>query len=400
MKAILSTKKLIVPILLVVSTSAYTKSLSLSVSTNGNYAISSDDNSHAYLYDLNKHTVKDLGDNYNPRSAYFVPNSNNYLLQNKDTNEVTIDNIDGETVYKFNPKIQANSNAISSDLKYYVTSDSRFNIYLYTPHKTVRRQILKSSCMGDKETEYKGLKECSYGHADFSFKNNDRLLFTTSGYLYDYDIPKNEWNARPTVGGPNAINSIDPSGEFVYTADSSRVGTAYNLNTQKLLSEKNGIYFTDKVDDVTYLKNNEKKSIMQGISNFKFIDKDKIIVTFKGTNQPYLWAWFFTPSKFDWSGNGKYKRPMFYSDKYAKLVDNPLDYITGNYTIGERPNTSSYNTAFDTSVEAHKLVMAQANGNGIMVYNYNPKDESLKLDWVGVPAKATESKEEKKGWFW
>jgi hypothetical protein len=34
-----------------------------------------------------------------------------------------------------------------------------------------------------------------------------------------------------------------------------------------------------------------------------------------------------------------------------------------------------------------------------MVYNYNPKDESLKLDWVGVPPKA-EEKKESKGWFW
>jgi hypothetical protein len=86
--------------------------------------------------------------------------------------------------------------------------------------------------------------------------------------------------------------------------------------------------------------------------------------------------------------------------KYLPLVKDPMKFITGDYkdNTDPRPNTTGYNTIFDTSVKAHKLVMA--GGDGIMVYNYNPKDESLKLDWVGVPAKATESKEEKSGWFW
>ena len=139
---------------------------------------------------------------------------------------------------------------------------------------------------------------------------------------------------------------------------------------------------------------------MSDITNFKFIDKDKIIVTFQGKNQPYLWAFFYTPSKLDWDNYDV--RPIFKSDEYAPLTKDPLKFVTGNYrdNTDPFPIVGGYNTTFDTSVEAHKLVMAQANGDGIMVYNYNPKDESLKIDWVGVPAKAEGKKEVSKGWFW
>ncbi|MBK2310962.1 hypothetical protein, partial [Francisella philomiragia] len=121
---------------------------------------------------------------------------------------------------------------------------------------------------------------------------------------------------------------------------------------------------------------------------------------FKGLSQPYLWAFFYTPSQLDWNKKDGI-RPIFHSSEYTKLVDNPLDYIIGNYNIEPRPNVDGYNYTFDTSVEAHKLVIGQANGNGIMVYNYNPSDETLKLDWVGEPPKVEDKKEEKsKGWFW
>jgi hypothetical protein len=179
---------------------------------------------------------------------------------------------------------------------------------------------------------------------------------------------------------------------------SQYTGTKYNLETGKTPKET-AFYGTQKIPNVTYLEADPRKSSVTGyITNFKFIDKDKIIATFNGKNQPYLWAFFYTPSKLDWDNYDV--RPIFKSDKYAPLTKDPLKFITGDYkdNTDPVPNTTGYNTIFDTSVEAHKLVMA--GGDGIMVYNYNPKDESLKLDWVGVPAKATESKEDKKGWFW
>ncbi|MBK2255718.1 WD40 repeat domain-containing protein [Francisella philomiragia] len=374
----------------------------LSISTDGKYAISSNNDGNVYLYNLNKKTIKKINDKtVNIFSANFIKDTHDFIYQTFDDNVVHIIDADTlKTIKSFTGQKNSVMQAVNKDLNTYAfaTRGGNMNIAKIDNNK-----------LGD---------TYSYGNQFMAMNSNlvptfykNKLITATGrGSLFIFDIneifnsenkdnPKNQIEIHKNSGA--VMSAIDPNGEFVYTADSSRVGIAYNLDTQKLISEKNGIYFTNEVADVTYLKNNEKKSIRQGISNFKFIDKDKIIVTFKGTSQPYLWAWFFTPSKFDWSGNGKYKRPMFYSDKYAKLVNNPLDYIIGNYNIEPRPNVDGYNYTFDTSVEAHKLVIGQANGNGIMVYNYNPSDETLKLDWVGEPPKVEDKKEDKsKGWFW
>ncbi|QEO57023.1 WD40 repeat domain-containing protein [Francisella marina] len=374
----------------------------LSVSTDGKYVVSANNDGNVYLYDLNNKSIKKISNKtVNVFSANFIKDTHDFIYQTYNDNVVYIINADTlKTIKSFTGQKNSVMQTVNKDL----------NTYAFA---TWNGYINIAQIKGDKLGHI-----YSYGNQFMNmdskliptFYKNKLITTTGSGSLLIFNIdeifnsenkdnPKNQIEIHKNSGA--VMSAIDPNGEFVYTADSSRVGIAYNLDTQKLISEKNGIYFTNEVADVTYLKNNEKKSIRQGISNFKFIDKDKIIVTFKGTSQPYLWAWFFTPSKFDWSGNGKYKRPMFYSDKYAKLVNNPLDYIIGNYNIEPRPNVDGYNYTFDTSVEAHKLVIGQANGNGIMVYNYNPSDETLKLEWVGEPPKAEEKKEEKKeGWFW
>ncbi|MBK2259606.1 YncE family protein [Francisella philomiragia] len=387
-------------ILVVISNLAFAQQTSISISSNGQYAISVDGAGNAYLWNLREHSSENIAGKYNHKSAYFLPNSDNYLLQDKNDTKIIVNNISGKEVFSFDPKLEANSHAISSDLKYYVTSNYEFDTYMFLAQEDKKRHLIVNWCMGDhggKQYQGNNPSDCAYGNMQFNFtKDNKRLLATSSGYLYDFDLTNNHWKSI-IVGGPNAMNAIDPNGEFVYTAD-SHTGIKYNLETGKV--SNSAFYGTANIPDVTYLKNNEKKVLMDSISNFKFIDKDKIIVTFKGLSQPYLWAFFYTPSQLDWNKKDGI-RPIFHSSEYTKLVDNPLDYIIGNYNIEPRPNVDGYNYTFDTSVEAHKLVIGQANGNGIMVYNYNPSDETLKLEWVGEPPKVEEKKEEKsKGWFW
>ena len=73
-----------------------------------------------------------------------------------------------------------------------------------------------------------------------------------------------------------------------------------------------------------------------------------------------------------------------YSDNYIPLVPDPHKFSSGGY--GEikypYPITGGYNMAFDTSPSTHTLAVAQANGNGIMVYKFNPETEKLKLIWA------------------
>ncbi|AIT08764.1 hypothetical protein LO80_01420 [Candidatus Francisella endociliophora] len=399
--------------LFVVFSFAVSQQVSLSVSDDGNYAISVDDSGSAYLWNLENNTSKSLGDNYNARSAYFVPNSDNYLLQNSKTKEVTVFDSNQKVIKKFTPEFIADNQAINSNLTTWVGSLPWGDSYQYDLITGKKKQIYVSWSYTKSEhspywrgNPYKGGLPNGYViNNQFNFANNNTLIMTADNIMIIYYAKEHKWKLiNKNVN--RTMSAIDPNGKFVYTADNGLAGIKYNLETNEI-SNIALYYPDDNLKNISYIQpteNAKKKFLYNGLTNFKFIDKNKIIVTFKGVNQPYLWAFTFDTTKLDWSNNTKWKRPVFFSKNYLPLVDNPMDYIIGNYTTGADakpyPSTTGYNTTFDTSIEAHKLVMAQANGNGIMVYNYNPSDESLKLDWVGEPPKAEEQKKESKGWFW
>ncbi len=349
----------------------------LSISTDGKYAVATDTNKHAYLYNLENKKVKDLGDNYNYSSAYFIPNSDYYSLQDNNTKVVKIFDTNQKIIKEFKPDFIARAQAINEDMNLWVGSDIGGNVYQYSLPDNNKKQIFVSWLWGKMDTTpywrgnpYKGnLPNGWTTFNSFSFYK-DKLIMTAENILVVYDTKNHKWKmVNKNVN--ETMNAIDPNGEFVYTADSGLAGIKYNLETGTV--SNTALYYPDdNLKNISYLQPREdarKQFLYNGLTNFKFIDKDKIIVTFKGVSQPYLWAFTFDTNKLDWSNNTKWKRPVFFSKNYLPLVDNPLDYATGNYTIGSRPNVDGYNYTFDTSVEAHKLVIGQANGNGIMVYN-------------------------------
>jgi len=398
--------------LFTIFTFSFAHQSSLSVSSNGEYTISVDDEGNAYLWNLDKKTNQQIDGKYNRLSAFFVPNTNYYMLQ-KDDNKVVVNDINNKKIKEIKLDYPTYGQAISSDLNNYVSANRWFDFYLKDLSKNKTKPIFVSWCYAkedhtpySRQNPYKGgLPNGCTGYngqiANFKFIGDTLIATFTSSFIV-YDINKGTWE---DVKGNNGatMNAIDPNGQFVYTADSGLSGIKYNLNDGA--KSNSALYYPDdNLENISYVQETKdrKKYFYNGLTNFKFIDKDKIIVTFNGKNQPYLWAFTFDTNKLDWSNNTKWKRPVFFSKNYLPLTKDPLKFVTGNYrdNTDPFPIVGGYNTTFDTSVEAHKLVMAQANGNGIMVYNYNPKDESLKLDWVGEPPKAEEKKEEKKGWFW
>jgi hypothetical protein len=375
---------------------------SLAISNDGKYTISADGNSHAYLYNLDKHTVKDLGGEYNFYSAYFIPNTDYYSLQNSKTNEVTIFDENQKVIKKFTPSFEAKAQAINEDMSLWVGSDNGGNVYQYNIQDKKEKQIFVSWLWGKMPTTpywrgnpYKGKLPNGWTLSNQFTFYKDKLIMTAENLLVVYDTKNNKWKmVNKNVN--ETMNTISPDGKFVYTADSMGAGVKYNLNDQSTIEYGILQKHKDSAKDVG-------KNATNGITNFKFIDDGKAIATYKGAKQPYLWLSLYDINDFK-RFEGAEKHPewrQYYITPISSLplVKNPMKFITGDYkdNTDPRPNTTGYNTIFDTSVEAHKLVMA--GGDGIMVYNYNPKDESLKLDWIGEPPKA-ESKEEKKGWFW
>ncbi|QEO57027.1 hypothetical protein [Francisella marina] len=386
----------------------------LSISTDGKYAVATDTNKHAYLYNLENKKVKDLGDNYNYSSAYFIPNSDYYSLQDNNTKVVKIFDTNQKLIKEFKPDFIARAQAINENMNLWVGSDIGGNVYQYSLPDNNKKQIFVSWLWGKMDTTpywrgnpYKGnLPNGWTTFNSFSFYK-DKLIMTAENILVVYDTKNHKWKmVNENVN--ETMNAIDPNGEFVYTADDRAMGVKYNLDTQKAIEFTNNTanpanyrldYLDKSIEPIPYFIKNRKP--IGKLSNFKFIDKNRIVGTLKGTTQPFLWLGLYDYNIKQKAIGKDYHFATMPLLKYIPLISTPMDYITGNYNIEPRPNVDGYNTTFDTSVEAHKLVIGQANGNGIMVYNYNPSDETLKLEWVGEPPKAEEKKEEKKeGWFW
>ncbi|AIT08757.1 hypothetical protein LO80_01385 [Candidatus Francisella endociliophora] len=376
-------------------------SLSVSISTDGKYTVADDRDDNVYLYNLNNKNISKVNnEKVNHFSPNFIDGTDNFIYQDIN-NKVYVVNADTKKVIKSFavPQIKPKGFEHQQNI-YFQALNKDMNIYVYVTQLGIN---IAKVADGKLEDIYSYNKKFMGTRFVPKIYDNKVIATTDLGDLLIFDLDKvfkddkyEPIKIRRNYG--STMNTISPDGKYIYTADNSRTGGAYNLQKNKSKSDDSGIYYTAHIPNVTYLEGDPNQSdIMGDLANFKFIDNDKIIATFKGKNQPYLWAFFYTPSEFDWSGKGKYKRPMFYSDKYAPLTKDPLKFVTGDYrnNTDPYPVNYGYNTVFDTSIKSHTLVIGRANDRGIMVYNYNPSDESLKLDWVAEPPK-----QESKGWFW
>ncbi|AIT08762.1 hypothetical protein LO80_01410 [Candidatus Francisella endociliophora] len=371
----------------------------LSVSTDGEYAVSSNNDGNVYLYNLNKKTIKKI--NYktvNVFSANFINDTHDFIYQTFDDNVVHIIDADNlKTIKSFTGQKNSVMQTVNKDLNTYAfaTRGGNMNIAKIKDNKLGSTYSYGNQFMAMSSN----LVPTFYKNKLVTATGNGSLLIFNINEIFkkaNKNNPKNQIDIHKNSG--SVMSAIDPNGKFVYTVDSMGKGVKYNL-----VDNSNIKYGMLK----RYIKNNVPKNTTNAITNFKYIDNNQVIATYKGIKQPYLWLSLYNISDFkQWeSSKGHSDWTQYYITPIASLplVDNPKDYLDGNYITGADakpyPSTSGYNTTFDTSVEAHKLVMAQANGNGIMVYNYNPSDESLKLDWVAEPPKAEEKKEESKGWF-
>ncbi|MBY7735057.1 hypothetical protein [Francisella philomiragia] len=371
------------------ASSAFAGLTSASISTDGKYAISGA-GTDGYLYNLDSKKVSQLIDKpINGFSPSFIAGTHNIVVQDKD-NKVYIVNANTKNVIKsFQGVPKSFNQAVNKDM----------NIYAYM---TQGGYIHIAKIVGDKlENTY------SYGNQFMNseintiptFYYNKIIASTSKDSLLIFDLNKvfKDDKYTPIKISKNSgatMNTISPDGKYIYTADKQFGGIKYDIATNQIVQKM--YYSPEYIDNVSYHKiGYNSGDFFNKVTNFKFIDKDKVIMTFAGVNQPYLWAALFDINKYKKKNK---TTDTIESIKYLPLTKDPLKFITGDYRDNTDPYPSTifgYNTTFDTSVEAHKLIMAQSNGKGIMVYNYNPSAETLKLDWVAEPPK-----QESKGWFW
>ncbi|MBK2279824.1 hypothetical protein [Francisella philomiragia] len=389
-------KKIICTVLpLAFASSAFAiSSLSVSISADGKYTVADDRDDNVYLYNLNNKNISKINnEKVNHFSPNFIDGTDNFIYQDID-NKVYVVNADTKKVIKsFEvPQIKPKGFEHQQNI-YFQTLNKDMDIYVYVTQLGIN---IAKVADGKLENIYSYNKE--FMGTRFVPKIYDNKVIATSrDTLLIFDLNKvfKDDKYTPIKISKNSgetMNAISPDGKYIYTADKQFGGIKYDLSANKVIQKL--FYYPTKVDNVSYHKiGYDSGEFFNKLANFKFIDKDTIIATFVGVNQPYLWAALYKPNEYKKESN----HDTTYSIKYLPLTKDPLKFVTGNYrdNTDPYPVADRYNTVFDTSVKSHTLVIGRANDRGIMVYNYNPSDESLKLDWVAEPPKP-----ESKGWFW
>ena len=360
--------------------------ISMSLSYDAHYLLSVNMDRHAYIWNLKKHAVKKISQYpINVYSAYFIYNTNHYLIQNDTTNEVLIMNAVNNKVEKIiiidKPVY---GEAISSDVSKYVFTDKDYNVYFYDLKSGVRKKIKVSWCIGDhKGKAYAGglPSNCSVfmgAGMGLKFSNNDQYVIESDmGRLFIFDL-KNMLASRYQKNTGFTSNALSPNGKYILTADSNSSGLLYDLENHKIIHD---FLHGEKMLDP------KQPYPLRPITSVNFITDKAYLVTYSGVSDPIVKMGLY---RIDRLQADKLDRGTFYSNQMLKAIDLPvydpkthkvLPKLTDRYTQ-IFPSTESYLPEVATNPKKHLLVMAQANGNGIMVYKYDPKKESLKLLWA------------------
>ena len=382
-----------------------------SISSDGRYVITTNLNRHAYLWDLKQHTQKQLPTYpVNIFSAYFVKHSHHFMIQNDASNEVLVKNIAGTTVKHFNPKVATRGEVITHDLSTWLGSDKFFQLYRYHHGKT--QQFFYYWCGPNYKDEKKPPKGMPYGCSSamgsggktfsLSLNANENYLTTSDGggRLYIWST-QGKLIKKIKKNNSETFNTISPNGHYLVTGDVSKVGIIYDLNKHQLVYDQNYAIETPKKDTIKpYFKGPYNQNSIGEITGLNFISHENYLVSFKGHDAPFHYLAMYKANDITWRHEKDGTFPSTYPIKYLKLDTKTITVHKNGKTHKKTiyPETQSFlrSQSFDTAPQANRVVMGQANGGGIMVYQYDPDKQKLKLIW------APQLKEHKGYWwqFW
>jgi len=362
----------------------------VSLSSDGNYAIATNTNKQAVLWNLKKHSYTIVFKDANIYSAYFIKNTNDFIYQNDKTNEVVVENTDGKVIKTFNPGFPTYGEALTSNLNIYAAANEELSVYKINLSNNQKYVLNQSWCIQDhKGAKYqgKGTSDC----ANFMSSNQTfGLQFTPDetkligANFFDLFI----WDLKTNTGkviqknDAQTVAAISPDGSYVVTADIMQRAINYNLNTGKQL----GFYYNipKKPEISEYFQSG---GVPQEVLAAKFIDTNRLILIVHGENNLFNFATLFNPTKLVRIKHPYPNSPYLYNlypIKYLPLIPNTATDTTYKKDWPLTTDQFSRDQAIDTSPSAHILVMSMAGKNGIIVYKYDPKNQTLKREWVGT----------------
>lgn len=363
---------------------------SISVSPDAKFAISTHHGKLIVLWDLEHKKSKLLSIDANIYSAYFLENSHQFMWQAISNNDVHVTNLNGQDDLIFNPGFSSYGQLLSNNKKIYIASDKEWNIYTiskgYKQHlksgfhddnhgKIINLSISNNLLLSSGVCNYRGddndVSEGLTGR-DLNSKIPEHVNYSLMRGIILWDLNTGKAIRKFNGNSVKTHATLSPDGKYVVSGDENTLGFVWETETGKQVSElydlKLGEYFHETEDKPAYFgrKNvisrpkdfcwqiNEKECLTQeSIIAMKFINNSQFL---RFTNHvPYAILYDVTSPR---------------HKKYLKLEGNPS--VTGF-------NAPSY---ISTAPDKNLLVMGSAKDEGIRVYQFNPKDETLKLVWA------------------
>ncbi|OOF80575.1 hypothetical protein [Rodentibacter caecimuris] len=346
---------------------------SLGVSTDGRYVITAHGRDELVLWDIAKKEKKLLAKNANSYSAYFIPESYEFIWQDTD-NIVHIQNVNGEEIKQF-PHFETKGHIITTDKSFYLSADKWGKLYkgygdnlvpVYTDTPISPSQPYTLSIVGNYIlSTYNTITGRHRPVAETNLTANPVNPDIHKKSSYDgvtlWDKTTLKPIARLWGNSGRTTGKISPDGKWVVTGSDSGGKAMWeinNLNNRIRLIGRDGTY-------------NEKTG---------YLDNSKVLPI---------------PEKFDGiQAAGLYHilAVAFVSEKDFILFDrNEKDRIHPLYTtgapwiqsyvdLGKRKSISQSNLSIGSSPKANILVISQ--GTGIAVYRYHPATKDLEKIWV------------------
>ncbi|MBN6067460.1 WD40 repeat domain-containing protein [Aggregatibacter actinomycetemcomitans] len=347
--------------------------MSTGVSTDGRYVITAHSGGGLYLWDIQKKEKKRLAKNAYSYSAYFIPDSHEFMWQD-DNDIVHIQDVNGKEVKSFK-HFKTEGQLMTADKSFYLSADTWGKLYkgygdnltpIYTDAPIGPSQPYSLSIVGN--------YILSSGNG---YTPNEKAAETNlTANPINPDVHKKDnyrgvtlWDkttlkpiARLYGNSGRTTGRISPDGKWVVTGSDNRGNFMWSIQNPNL---RLGIA---RINDGIYdnkIKGYDKSKLLPVPEKFQEIQAAGLFNV--------LAVAFLTDKDFIlFDRNAK--------DRIHPIYTTGDVWIQGYVDLGKRKSISQSNLSIGSSPKAHILVISQ--GSGIAVYRYHPETKELEKIWV------------------